>query len=90
MRHFYTYRPGVVAGNLGTGFEAFGLMKPQSDPLDAPYPANRAVQASLRATGPTYLKLDQLVTAVDLRGSGAQLTGAMALQALAQFQQGNG
>jgi hypothetical protein len=87
-RHFYSYRPGVVAGNLGVGFAGYGLMKPQSDPLYAPYPTNRAVRASLNPLQTSHLKTEQLVTDVALVGNGAQLTGALALQALAQFQQG--
>lgn len=86
-RRFFTYRPGVPSG-VGVGVGGLGLMKPQSDPLYWPVPRNQAVRGTLAALEGGYMKLEQGVTPVSLKGNGADLTGALSLQALAQFQSG--
>lgn len=88
MRFFF-YRPGVPSG-IGVGAGRMGLEKPQTDPIDAPYDRRNTVRGDLGPLSGGYNKMVQDVTPVSLKGSGTYLTGAIDLQALAQFQQGKG
>ena len=83
-RFFYQFVPGVASG-LGTGAERMGLLKPQTDPLYQPVPYYRAVKGDLGPLRGALMVTSQMGPTVSLQGSGAQLTGALALQALAQF-----
>lgn len=84
-RVVYDYRPGIPSG-IGTGTERLGFMKPQTDPLYAPYDLRHSVRGDLKPTALGTLKLEQLFQPVGIRGNGVYLQGQMALQALAQFQ----
>ena len=84
----YSFRAGVPSG-VGVGTGRMGFDKPQSDPLYWPVPPDRAVRDSMAPLLGGYMKTVQEVTPVSIKGNGAELTGAIALQALAQFQAGS-
>lgn len=86
---WFSYRPGVVSG-IGVGVEGLGLQKTQSNPLDGPYDFRNTVRGDLGPLAGGYVKMVQDVTDVNLKGSGSGLTGALALQALAEYQSGKG
>lgn len=85
----YSYRPGIPSG-IGTGVERLGFDKPQTDPIYAPYDRRHTVRGDLNPVNEGTMKLVQDFQSVSLRGNGVYLSGQMALQALAQFQQGSG
>lgn len=86
---FFQFRPGVPSG-IGVGVEGLGLMKPQTDPIYAPYDRRHSVRGALVPTGEGINKLVQDFQPVSIRGNGVYLSGQMALQALAQFQSNGG
>lgn len=84
---FFTYSPGIPSG-IGVGAGRMGLEKPQTDPLYAPYDLRNTVRGDLGPLSGGFNKMVQDVTPVSIKGSGTYLTGAIALQALAQFNAG--
>lgn len=89
MAFFFQYRPGFASGP-GVGTEGLGLMKPQTDPIYAPYDRRHTVRGDLVPTGEGINKLIQDFQPVNIRGNGVYLQGQMDLQALAQFQSNGG
>jgi hypothetical protein len=83
----YSFRPGIPSG-IGVGVEGLGFMPPHSLPLDGPYDKRRTIHATIAPLEGGVMKMLQDVTNVSLVGNGAYTTGALSLQALAQFQAG--
>lgn len=83
----YGYRPGATAGDLGAGANGLALMKPQSDPILAPYPANNMPRGQLATYQGSFTPDGQLAVVTGL-AHGGLFTGSITLQALADFQSG--
>jgi hypothetical protein len=84
----YSYRPGVTAGDLGAGAQAYALMKPISDPILAPYNALNTPKRQLSPYQGGFLPGEDPSMIVNNAVRGGQFTGSIALQALADFQAG--
>lgn len=84
-KDIYSYRPGVAYGDLGVGSDGLALMKPFSNPIDAPYHALTSPRQQLRPYQGTYTPQGQ-AGVISGAAAGGVWTGSIALQALADFQ----
>ena len=83
----YSYRPGVSFGDLGVGTDGLALMKPFSDPINAPYNVFNTPKGQLRPYQGSYMPDGQQAVVTGLAHGGV-FTGTIALQALADYQAG--
>lgn len=84
----YAYRPGVSYGDLGVGTDGLGLMKPFSDPVLAPYDVWHTPKKQLNPYQGGFAPGANPSATINGAAAGGQFTGTIALQALADFQQG--
>ena len=84
----YKYIQGRTG--YGIGAEAMGFQQPTSLPVDSIYAARYNARLTMAPQAPGYLKEAQNFVPVSLLANGVYFSGDMALQALSEFEKGNG
>jgi len=80
----YNYTPGKTG--FGIGVENFALEQPTTLPIDSIYSVRNNVRGDLSPHAPGYIKGSQNFVPVSLQGNGVYFSGAVALQALVEFE----
>ena len=82
----YSFKRGF--NGFGIGVEDLGFERPTSIPANTFYGSRYNVRKTLEPQAPGYVLQGQSLVSVDLKGDGAYFAGAMAMQALSDFNRG--
>ena len=82
----YGFRQGY--NGFGIGIEDLGFERPTTIPANTFYGPRYNVRNCVEPQAPGYVLQGQSLVSVDLKGDGAYFSGAMAMQALSDFNKG--